>query len=462
MRILEALLLLPDLVVELVLDVVADRVELRQLLRALALADVALAEILERAVFKRAVLPRLLRVDVAQRLRAVNLLAALGDEVRDSVTVLVVDTVEVLEARVRDLLDVLRDLDARREVVVLPDCCELVDGAEDRLRLCRDQALADAERIDAGALLCQERRDGELIEAVRDDNLAVRQARLVEHLAHALREVREVARVDADAHEALAHRLKHLMRDADGIRDARVDDIVRVDEQDRRIRIRHRVLFEGLVLVAIEHDPAVRHRARDRDAEHLAGRARRRADDAADVGSARAVRRRIHIVGAARTEVRDGAARRRLADAARLRRNERLVVNLCEDGRLHELRVNERCDDRQDRLIRIHDRALRQRVDIALEAEILEISEELLREHVLLAEVLDILVRERHVLHILDDLLEPSENGKATLIRILAVEDIERHLDVLVVVLEVTIGHGQFVEVHHHRDIAFIKLCLRQ
>ena len=251
------------------------------------------------------------------------------------------------------------------------------------------------------------------------------------------------------------------MRDADGIRDARVDDIVRVDEQDRRIRIRHRVLFEGLVLVAIEHDPAVRHRARDRDAEHLAGRARRRADDAADVGSARAVRRRIHIVGAARTEVRDGAARR-LADAARLRRNERLVVDLCEDGRLHELRVNERCNDRQDRLIRIHDRALRQRVDIALEAEILEISEELLREHVLLAEVLDILVRERHVLHILDDLLEPSENGKATLIRILAVEDIERHLDVLVVVLEVTIGHGQFVEVHHHRDIAFIKLCLRQ
>ena len=252
------------------------------------------------------------------------------------------------------------------------------------------------------------------------------------------------------------------MRDANGIRDARVDDIVRVDEQDRRIRIRHRVLFEGLVLVAIEHDPAVRHRARDRDAEHFAGRARRRADDAADVGSARAVRRRIHIVGAARTEVRDGAARRRLADAARLRRNERLVVDLCEDGRLHELRVNERCDDRQDRLIRIHDRALRQRVDIALEAEILEISEELLREHVLLAEVLDILVRERHVLHILDDLLEPSENGKATLIRILAVEDIERHLDVLVVVLEVTIGHGQFVEVHHHRDIAFIKLCLRQ
>ena len=51
-RILEALLLLPDLMVELVLDVVADRVELRQLLRALALADVALAEILERAVFK--------------------------------------------------------------------------------------------------------------------------------------------------------------------------------------------------------------------------------------------------------------------------------------------------------------------------------------------------------------------------------------------------------------------------
>ena len=80
----------------------------------------------------------------------------------------------------------------------------------------------------------------------------------------------------------------------------------------------------------------------------------------------------------------------------------------------------------------------------------------------LLAEVLDILIREGHVLHILDDLLETRKDGKATLIRILAVEDIERHLDVLVVVLEVTIGHGHLVEVHHHRDIAFVKLCLRQ
>lgn len=252
------------------------------------------------------------------------------------------------------------------------------------------------------------------------------------------------------------------MRYADGIRDTRMDDIVGVDEQDGRIRIRLRVLLERLVLIAVEHDPAVRHRARDGDAEHLASRARRRADDAADVGSACAVRRRIHVVGAAGAEVRYRTAGSRLADAARLRRNQRLMVDLRENSRLHELRVDERRDDRQDWFIRIHDRAFRQRVDVALEMEVLEVRQKFLREHVLLAEVLDILIREGHVLHILDDLLETREDGKAAFVRILAIEDIERHLDVLVVVLEVTIGHGQFVEVHHHRDIAFIKLCLRQ
>lgn len=462
MRILKALLLFPDLVVELVLDIVADRIELRQLFRALALADIAFAQVLERAVLERAVLPRFLRVNIAQWLRIVQLLTALCDEVCDRMAVLVVDAVEVLETRIRDFLDVLRDLDARREVVVLADGRELVDGAEDRLRLRRDQALADAECIDAGPLLRQERRDRELVKAVRDDNLAVRQPCFVEHLAHALGEVREVARVDADAEEALAHRLENLMRNADGIRDARMDDIVGIDEQDGRIRIRLCILLERLVLVAVEHDPAVRHRARDRDAEHLASRARRRANDTADVGSACAVRRRIHVVGAASAEVRYRTAGSRLADAARLRRDQRLVVDLCEDGRLHELRVDERCDDRQDWFIRIHDRALRQRVDVALEMEVLEVRQEFLREHVLLAEVLDILVREGHVLHILDDLLETRKDGEAAFVRILAIEDIERHLHVLVVVLEVTIGHGQFVEVHHHRDIAFIKLCLRQ
>lgn len=155
MRILKALLLFPDLVVELVLDIVADRIELRQLFRALALTDIALAQILECAILERAVLPRFLRVNIAQWLRIVQLLTALCDEVCDRMAVLVVDAVEVLETGIRDFLDIFRDLDARREVVVLADGRELVDGAEDWFRLCRDQALADAERIDAGALLRQ-------------------------------------------------------------------------------------------------------------------------------------------------------------------------------------------------------------------------------------------------------------------------------------------------------------------
>ena len=133
MRILEALLLFPDLVVELVLDVAADRIELRQLFRALALADIAFAQVLKRAVLERTVFPRFLRVNIAQWLRIVQLFAALCDEVCDRMAILVVDAVEVLETRIRDLLDVLRDLNARRKMVVLADGRELVDGTEDWL-----------------------------------------------------------------------------------------------------------------------------------------------------------------------------------------------------------------------------------------------------------------------------------------------------------------------------------------
>lgn len=68
------------------------------------------------------------------------------------------------------------------------------------------------------------------------------------------------------------------------------------------------------------------------------------------------------------------------------------MIDLRKDGRLHELSIDKRCHHRQDRLIRIHDRAFRQGIDIALEMEIRQIREELLGEDPLLAEILHIIL----------------------------------------------------------------------
>ena len=134
------------------------------------------------------------------------------------------------------------------------------------------------------------------------------------------------------------------------------------------------------------------------------------------------------------------------------------MVNLCEDCRLDKLCVNKRRDDRHDRLIRVHDRPLGHRINVAREAEVLEIREKVLRENGLLAEILDILLGKPHIFHILNDLLEPCKNSKAAFIGICAVKDIECGLHILVMVLEITVRHRQLVKVNHHRDIAFVKL----
>ncbi len=165
---------------------------------------------------------------------------------------------------------------------------------------------------------------------------------------------------------------------------------------------------------------------------------------------------------AAGAKVRNRTAGSGLANAACLRRNQRLVVNLCKNSRLDELCIDERRHDRQDWLIRVHDGAFRQRINIALKPEVLEIREEFFREHMLLTEIFHVLIRELHILDVFNDLFKTREDGKAAFIRILAVEYIECHLNILVVVSEITIGHGQFVKIHHHRDITFIKLRLRQ
>ena len=93
-----------------------------------------------------------------------------------------------------------------------------------------------------------------------------------------------------------------------------------------------------------------------------------------------------------------------------------------------------------------------------MEAEVLQKGQEFLREHMLLTEILNVILRKTHILHILNDLLQSSEDSKAAPVRILAIEHIKNHLGLRVVVIEIAVGHSHLVEIHHHGNVAFIKL----
>ena len=166
-RILEALFLLPDLAVELFLDVAADLFERGLLRDAFAVLDDVFLQLACRAVREEAPLPRLLGVDVAIRLRHVGRFVGERQEVGDRMAFGVVDAVDLFPAGVRDLLDRLGDLDLRERLAALFHGGELVDRAEDRLALRRDEPLADAEGVDLAALRVEDRGDRVFVETVR-------------------------------------------------------------------------------------------------------------------------------------------------------------------------------------------------------------------------------------------------------------------------------------------------------
>ena len=296
----------------------------------------------------------------------------------------------------------------------------------------------------------EERGNRKLIEAVRQDDLAVRQSRLIEHHTDALRQIGEIARVNAHTCEAPPLRLEHLMCRADRIWDTRMDHIVGIDEEHSRLWIDLRITLECLVFILEEHDPAVRHRPRHGNAELLPRRDRCRHVDAADVCRTRAVRRRIHIVRPPRTKVRDAPPLCRAHDARRLCCNQGLMIDLCEQCRLDELRVDDRCDNRYQRLIGVDDRPLGHGIDVPTKAEAAQEAQELLREKLLRAEIVDVLIREREVLHELDHVLKPRKHRIAALVGNGAEEEVEGDAHIAVPPMKISVGHRHLVEIHHH------------
>ena len=158
---------------------------------------------------------------------------------------------------------------------------------------------------------------------------------------------------------------------------------------------------------------------------------------------------------AAGAELKHRAAARGADNAVGLRRDQALVVDGQERERLNELRLDSGGTDDDERLLRKDGRPLRDGVDIAREAEILQIVQKLLAEEVPAAEIGDVLLGEVQVLDIVDQLLQTRRDGKAAAVWHLAEKDIKIGDAVLVAGLEVTIAHRQLVEGHVQLFLSF-------
>ena len=125
---------------------------------------------------------------------------------------------------------------------------------------------------------------------------------------------------------------------------------------------------------------------------------------------------------------------------------------------LDELRLDRRGANHHQRLLGEHGRALGDGVDVAGEAEVLQIRKKFLGEHIAAAEVLNILVGEVQVLDVVDELLQTGCNGEAAAVGHLAEEYIEVGDAVLAAGFKVAVAHGQLVEVAEHGHVQLF-LC---
>ena len=134
------------------------------------------------------------------------------------------------------------------------------------------------------------------------------------------------------------------------------------------------------------------------------------------------------------------------------------MIDLRQNRSLDKLRVNQIGDDRHERLVRIHNRAFGESVNVAAKMKILEAVQKVFAENFLPAQVVNVRRAELHVLDVLDNLFQAREDSEAARVGVAAIEHVERHASIFAAVDEVAVRHRHFVEIHHHGQIAFIEL----
>ena len=272
MRVVETSGFLPERIL-LLQAVVADFHRRTGLIDALSVQEERRQHLAEGefAGLKRCFLPGLHRVKEKQRLLFAEVLIGKADEIRlDLMTVLFVDTVNLLVAGIGDLLGILGQLDLGLEGAVLVlYSCKLVDAAEARIVLGGNQVRADSEGIDAGTLLIK-RIDEVLIQIVGAADLCLRIAGSVQHFPGFLGQIRKITGIQADADVIQRKTLfLHIIKGSDCVRNTASQRVVGVYEKCAGGRIKLCIGLEGLELTVKAHDPAVGMRAENRNVKKL-------------------------------------------------------------------------------------------------------------------------------------------------------------------------------------------------
>ncbi len=298
--------------------------------------------------------------------------------------------------------------------------------------------------------------DQELIQRVGGDDAAVRIAGLIQHPSRLLGEKGDVSAVDPDAFRPDAQRLQHFVEYFDGVRHAGFEHVIGIDQQQAVGGIGLRIFFERLIFGREKLHPAVSHGADGGDAVIPVGdRAGGRADTG-DIGGTRAEDGGLRALRTAGTELHDCPALRRVHDAGGFGCDHGLMIERQQRHRLHELRLNDRALYDHDRLARKDRRALRNRPDVAHKFEMPEVIQKLLAEDAFSAEIRDILLLEREIFVIHDQLFQPGTDGEAAVIRNLPEKHIKDDFRVAHPFTEIAVRHGHLVEICEHAQIVSI------
>ena len=302
------------------------------------------------------------------------------DHVADRAAKAVVITAHALHTRDRALVGLLGELDHRRPRVRLTRTAggELVHAAQRRLVVAGRELGAHAKAIDRRALV-EQRLNRVLIQIVRNRDPHIGQALGIKTAAHILGELGEVAGVDANGRQALAHRF-HLLGNRNGML-ATLAYVVGVDEQRAILGARLGKGAEGLELGVEAHDPAVRMRAKDGNTVAAAGEHIGRRGAAGNVARARDGQPAIGTLGAAQAKLGNGTAVRRQHHARRLGGDKRLEADDVEQRRFEQLALQRGTGDANHGFARKDELALGDGVDVYMCTKIAQVVEECRLEH---------------------------------------------------------------------------------
>ncbi len=148
-------------------------------------------------------------------------------------------------------------------------------------------------------------------------------------------------------------------------------------------------------------------------------------------------------------------------DSCRLGRDQTLMVDNAQNRGFNKLRFHDRCHNLYHGFSREHQRAFRNAVDIAVEAEVGKIIQKIRVKDLQSAQVLDVLCREVQIFNVSDKLFNAAHDRIAAAERIVAEKRVENNGFVFNLVLEIALHHREFVQIGEQRQVLSVHFTLR-